>query len=298
MKWNDIKNMTLDLFYVDKLSDQEEQEYSDKFQRLANQGLISIANSVKPKIGTYVCRVYDKAYTVTRNKDLPIFVVTKTTDIDSLDKIETNEGAFYCNGELVYSDGTKIYTTAEADIVIMANDMLVVAGDTKYGTHDFIIYSDNDERFEQENLFAIGEPVIMPDDFISFGNMVGRRKYVKIDPYYNTRETYEENYVPSHYVKRDGICFEKDGVYTVYYNSLWEEITDDYTKYPYNGTVDLPQDRSVLSILPQYIAFNILAQDDIQRSTIIKNDYETLLARLDTSTEYDLENYESTRGWY
>ena len=297
MNWNDIKNTTLDLFYVDKLSDQEEQEYSDKFQRLANQGLISIANSVKPKIATYKCRVYAKKQQATHDETLPLFVVMSVKAIDSLDQIE-DIGAYEYDNSLYYYDGTTTYTEDTADIFVMANNMLIDVAGVKYGTHDFKIFSDADERFPQENLFAVGEEVEMPDDFISFGNMTGRREITKIDPYYNTEEKYEEIYTPSHYIKRNSICFEKEGVYTVHYNALWETITDDYTKYPYSGTRELPQDKSILSILPQYIAFNILAQDDIQRSTIIKNDYEVLLARLDTTTQYDVENYESTKGWY
>ena len=101
MNWNDIKNTTLDLFYVDKLSDQEEQEYSDKFQRLANQGLISIANSVKPKIASYKCRVYDKKQHLYLQNGYPLFIVTSLKDVDSIAEMEDVGGYLY-NKEMYY----------------------------------------------------------------------------------------------------------------------------------------------------------------------------------------------------
>lgn len=302
MTWNDIKNMCLDLFYADKLSDQEEQEYSNKFQRLANQGLVSIANSVKPKIATYKCRVYAKKQHLYLQKEYPLFVVTTLKNVNSIAEMEDVGGYLY-NEEIYYKDETTIYKKTDdseyepANIVPMDNNMLLDINGVKYGTHDWKIYSDSDERFEHENLFAIGEEVTMPEDFISFGNMTGKCETTVIDPYYNTQEIKEEVYTPDHYIKRNAIYFDKPGVYTVHYNALWEEITDDYTKYADSGK-ELPQDKSVLSILPQYIAFNILAQDDIQRSAILKNDYEVLLSRLDTSVQYDTEDYKSSKGWY
>lgn len=261
MTWNDIKKLCLDLLCLDQLTDDEEMEYSLKFQRLANQGLVSIANSVKPKIAEYDCYVYDKTYVV-----------------NSVDDI-TDENARY-----------KI-------------------DDTYYATINNTVYCDNKEQtdYPVANLHVINEPIYMPENFLSFGNMVGSRSTNEKDVYTGRVTEVLERFVPAHYVGRTGFYVDQIGKYVIYYNALWEEITDDdtaQTEYDENdnpisgANAELPQDKSVLSVLPQYVAFNVLAQDDVQRATILKNDYELLLARLDTTTQYDTEDYHSVKGWY
>lgn len=261
MTWNDIKKLCLDLLCLDQLTDDEEMEYSLKFQRLANQGLVSIANSVKPKIAEYVCYVYNQT-----------IVVTSVDDI-------VNENARY------------------------------KMGDNYYALINNTIYCDDKEQttYPVANLHMINESILMPKDFLSFGNMVGSWSIKTQDVYTNGITEVTERFVPSHYVSRNGFYVELPGKYVIYYNALWEEITDDdtaQTEYDENdnpvsgANAKLPQDESVLSVLPQYVAFNVLAQDDVQRATILKNDYELLLARLDTTTQYDTEDYHSVKGWY
>ena len=87
---------------------------------------------------------------------------------------------------------------------------------------------------------------------------------------------------------------KKRGDYKLLYNALWHEITTtDITE-----DSELEIDASVLNCLPTYMASQLLSQDDIQRSTILKNEFELMLARLDTNIMYESNHYQSTGGWY
>jgi hypothetical protein len=86
------------------------------------------------------------------------------------------------------------------------------------------------------------------------------------------------------------------GDYVVFYNALWQPITEDYMND--QEQPDLPIDQSVLNCIPSYVASQILAEDDVQRSTILKNEYELMLSRLDTNIMYQENHFKSTGGWY
>jgi len=161
-------------------SDEDNKEYSNKFQHLANECLVMIANCVKPKIGTY-----------------------------------------------------NITTTEEYQLV------------------EF------------------------PSDFISFNNMKGIKDGVCFT-------------IPQ-YTKRNTVILPEIGTYTLYYNALWDAITEENV----NTDNELEIDTSILYVLPTYIVYNILAQDDIQRSVIMKNDFEILLSRLDNTILYQSDSFES-----
>lgn len=122
--------------------------------------------------------------------------------------------------------------------------------------------------------------VEMPSDFLSFADMIG---------YLNGVENPEILYLTDRLV-----MLKKRGDYKLLYNALWHEITTtDITE-----DSELEIDASVLNCLPTYMASQLLSQDDIQRSTILKNEFELMLARLDTNIMYESNHYQSTGGWY
>lgn len=122
--------------------------------------------------------------------------------------------------------------------------------------------------------------VTMPEDFLSFADMIG---------YLNS-----ESDPTVVYITDKQIMLPEIGDYKILYNALWHEITQD-------DIVDdliLDIDSSVLNCLPTYVASQLLAQDDVQRSTILKNEFELMLARLDTNIMYETNHYKSNGGWY
>ena len=122
--------------------------------------------------------------------------------------------------------------------------------------------------------------VDMPEDFLSFADMI--------------------NYLDGDvapkivFIGDRQLMLSEKGNYIIYYNALWNDITkEDISK-----DVVLKIDASILNCLPTYIASQALAQDDIQRSTSLKNDFELMLARLDTNVMFEQDHYKSTGGWY
>lgn len=126
------------------------------------------------------------------------------------------------------------------------------------------------------------EEQVMPEDFLSFADMVN---YVDGEP--------DPTIV---YLGDKNVMLPKVGRYKIFYNALWEPITEDYMND--QEQLDLPIDQSVLNCIPTYVAAQILAEDDVQRSTILKNEYELMLSRLDTNIIYQQNHYKSTGGWY
>lgn len=125
--------------------------------------------------------------------------------------------------------------------------------------------------------------VRMPDDFLSFTDIVN---------YANGEQDPDIIYVDDKNVMLSG-----KGTFKIFYNALWHYITEEDVNSKNSNNV-LPIDQSVLNCLPTYIASQCLAQDDIQRSTILKNDFELMLSRLDTNMLYQENHYKSTGGWY
>jgi hypothetical protein len=119
----------------------------------------------------------------------------------------------------------------------------------------------------------------MPDDFLSFADMIN---------YLDGRPDPTVIYLGDKH-----IMLPEKGRYQIFYNALWKPISEENM-----DDSDLPIDQSVLNCIPSYVASQILAEDDIQRSTILKNEYELMLSRLDTNIMYQQNSYKSTGGWY
>ena len=128
---------------------------------------------------------------------------------------------------------------------------------------------------EEENTM-----VEMPEDFLSFSDMIN---------YVNGTE--DPTIV---YVGDNNIVLPEKGSYVIFYNATWNEITKEDIK----TDAPLEIDVSVLNCLPTYMASQLLSQDDVQRSTILKNEFELMLARLDTNIMYQEKHFKSIGGWY
>lgn len=120
------------------------------------------------------------------------------------------------------------------------------------------------------------QKVKFPEDFISYANLVNYRDGVA-DP-------------EIIFVDYDTVILPEIGSYIIFYNANWEKIVSE--------SQELNIDSSVLMCLPSYIASQVLSQDDIQRSTILRNEFELFVSRLDTTTMYQQNHYRSEGGWY
>lgn len=136
------------------------------------------------------------------------------------------------------------------------------------------------EGDELVSVEGASETINMPIDFLSFADIIN---------YYGNEPDAEITYTGDR-----SLILPKEGVYRIYYNATWDEITQDDMINDNRLNID----PSVLNCLPTYMAAQLLAQDDIVRSATLKNEFELMLARLDTNIMYDTNHYKSIGGWY
>lgn len=242
-KWSEVQQATLDKLFME-LKEAKTLKYEKKFAYLANECLNMIANRVKPN----VCRFE--------------FDVVNTEVNGTNFRIE--------NGVVHYTDtfGAEQTLTPDRKVVYVDNGVSYVWRD-----NELKLLSDIDD------VFKCGDFIKMPDNFISFADIVNYKDGVP-DPVIT-------------YVTDNTIKIDVPGKYSIFYNGEWETIRGEYGA---NDVLNI--DSSVLNCLPTYIASQVLAQDDIQRSSILKNEFELLLAGLDTNAMYETNHYKSTGGWY
>lgn len=128
--------------------------------------------------------------------------------------------------------------------------------------------------------YYVGDDIRMPDDFLSFADM----------NIYRNNEPYDDIV----YLSDRDIVVGELGEYVIYYNAVWDNITEEDVQTDNNLKIDI----SVLNCLPTYIASQCLAQDDVQRSAMLKNEFELMLSRLDTNIMYQNNHFRSSGGWY
>lgn len=187
-----------------------------------------------------------------------------------------------------------VYAPNEKDIVVGKNfkydsDLGFVTYDAdgvsvEHTPNSHTVYKDgnNSYAFVEDKLIKAStrhKPVELPNDYLSFADMINYRDG-EADP-------------SIIYVGDKHIMLSEKGHYRIFYNALWEPITEENM-----DDIDLPIDQSVLNCIPTYVAAQILAEDDVQRSTILKNEYELMLSRLDTNIMYQSNSFKSTGGWY
>lgn len=246
-KWSEIKQATL---YKLFLSEEEarQQDYLAKFQYLANEALNNIANRVKPRIIGFSFRVFPK---------------------------------IVYGSDFVYDSGRNVVTYTPATLHEEDRVQLTPDKETVY-------YQDENTKYTMTNgvwlldigAFYIHDRVTMPDDFLSFADMIN----------YHDNKPWDDIV----YLGDRDFTVGETGNYVVYYNALWENITEEDIRDDKVLTTHL----SVINCLPSYIASQCLAQDDVQRSAILKNEFELMLSGLDTNIMYQNNHYRSSGGWY
>ena len=246
-KWSEIKQATLNKLFL-TLEEAEQQGYTSHFQHLANEALNIIANGVKPRIVAFNFQVFDK---------------------------------IVYGSNFVYDSGRNVVTYTPAALHTEDRVQIDVDKSTIY-------YEDEDNKYTMTNgtwllnkaAFYLRDRVTMPDDFLSFADMIN----------YHDNKPWDDIV----YLGDRDFAVGETGTYVVYYNAAWEEISlEDIDK-----DNKLTTNVSVLNCLPTYIASQCLAQDDVQRSAILKNEFELMLSRLDTNIMYQNNHYRSSGGWY
>lgn len=123
--------------------------------------------------------------------------------------------------------------------------------------------------------FVIDEPntkIIMPEDFVSFGDDVNTITEDVYPGYIVTRETHDDDF---EYYGYNTIICHKVGKYEISYNARWLTFGSQDNK----TILDAPND--VLDCIPSYVASQCMKVDNEYKSSVFRNEYEILLARID-----------------
>lgn len=157
--------------------------------------------------------------------------------------------------------------------------------------------------FAEFTVSDITQLYAMPDDFVAFGNDV-----CKVSYYTDGKNDYLLENIPENctvwqvkdtatdedfeYVGFNKIRFLHQGVYQISYNARWYTFTYDTP----DGTI-LPVPMDILDCIPTYIASQCYKIDDETKSSIYRNEYEMLLARIDNTDYSETKTVHIGGGW-
>lgn len=144
---------------------------------------------------------------------------------------------------------------------------------------------------------------ITTEGFISFGNDVNTVDYYTDGCNYFIDSELEGNATYKHIVKQaydsdftyvgyDSLQFYHEGVYTISINTRWFTFTSSLKN---NVVLDIPTD--ILECIPSYIASQCYKIDDEVKSSIYRNEFELLYARIDNTDYSDTKDFEIGGGW-
>lgn len=258
-KWSEIQQATLNkMFMVLTDVNEDVNDYLSKMIYFANEALTFIANDIRPNV---------RKITLTYKGDFDFSIehdrVKETYNYYTVKEKNTFDGQEVNPGDFIYSNGT-----------------------------DWII--------SRQNLVFK-----FPDDFISFADIsctFNRNEYTT-DRFLEFQENADKLIIGE-----NSVLLPYLGTYTLYYYALYgyipltlavSDADRDLTKDHYSdGILDftaIPQ--SVLNTLPSYIASQLQGQDDPQRSAILRNEFELMCSRLDSTNFYNIESFVSKGGW-
>ena len=165
----------------------------------------------------------------------------------------------------------------------LANECLNIIANgvkPKIKVFNFEIVEDKPDLVLRENQYTLSNTITMPEDFLSFADMI----------VYHNNVPYDDVV----YLSDKDFVVGEIGKYFIFYNAAWDDITEEDVQTDNTLTTDI----SVLNCLPTYIASQCLAQDDVQRYAMLKNEFELMLSRLDTNIMYQNNHFRSSGGWY
>lgn len=122
----------------------------------------------------------------------------------------------------------------------------------------------------------VGTPVTINDsNFISFGDDINRIIYDEYgDRVY--RETHDDDFVYNGY---NQIIPFRTGTFIISYNARWITFRTSDLGQDDNTQLNVPMD--ILECLPSYIASQCMKVDDDYKASVLRNEFEMMVARID-----------------
>lgn len=99
------------------------------------------------------------------------------------------------------------------------------------------------------------------------------------------------------YINSMEIAVPADGYYTIWYNSEYPSIrTISENQDKRNAEIEwLP--RNIATLIAPYVASQLYLNDDLTKHTILKNEFETMLSRLDNNKPLASRSINNSSGW-
>lgn len=153
----------------------------------------------------------------------------------------------------------------------------------EYKKGDWIYYSSSESLWKKQEHNKYGFIVNIPNDLMSFSR--------EALPMYISEDGDMILDAEVLYLNSRQLALPKDGNYTIWYNSEYPSI-EDYTDEELTW---LP--KNVAKLIPSYVAGQLLSTEDLTRSTILKNEFETMLARIDDNKPMPAFSINNNDGW-
>lgn len=188
-----------------------------------------------------------------------------------------------------YSTGFKGFIVA---LNASNNIRIRFSGNYEYRIRYIALYTSNFNTLADIPPYTRYNLYPMPDDYfelkpegITFkGNQSDGYPYQKTADYYWEYDSTGKSVIAINYYNK--------GEYMIPYYRYPTTI-DDSTLDTYNFELDTEAQR----LIPYYVAGNLLLSDDIAVATMLLNQYQTMLARLQNTDIYGIETIENTTGW-
>lgn len=135
----------------------------------------------------------------------------------------------------------------------------------------------------------VGQVQNMPSDFVSFGDDICYEQCFDEEGNGYILELHDNDF---RYYGNNKIVFNKEGEFHISYNARWFTFgkNDDN-----NLVLDIPED--ILECIPSYIASQCFKIDDEYKSSVFRNEYEMMLARIDNTHYKITKTFEIGGGW-
>lgn len=164
---------------------------------------------------------------------------------------------------------------------IYANEVITQVCSTIKPKHTFAEFI-----ITKSNLF---DTVVMPSDFISFGDDVNTVIYTDENNNNILKECHDDDFIYKGY---NQLQFFKEGKYSISYNARWLMFNKNMDD---SENLDIPMD--ILECIPSYIAHQCYKIDDEIKASIYRNEYEMFFARIDDTYFKQTKTFKIAGDW-
>lgn len=146
-------------------------------------------------------------------------------------------------------------------------------------------YDNDGNLIEGPNLYTA---INMPDDFISFGD--DKNTITESMGYGDilTRELHDEDFT---YIGYNHVLGYSLGNYSISYNARWLTFGNQDNDTVLEAPID------VLECIPSYVASQCMKVDDEQKAAMLRNEFETLMARIDNTDYKSTKTFKIGGDW-